>query len=56
MRILIKWILSKNKLANYVLGNDRMQGKSMYHVVHGQDIIYLINLKMRECLTSFLNI
>lgn len=27
MRILMKWILSKNKPARYILGDVRMQGK-----------------------------
>ena len=46
MRILIKWIVSKNELANYILGNARMQPKAIYYVQYLQDIIQLKILKI----------
>ena len=46
MRILIKWIVSKNELANYILGNARMQRKAIYYAQFLQDIIQLKILKI----------
>ena len=46
VRILIKWIVSKNELANYILGNARMQQKAICYVQYLQDIIQLKILKI----------
>lgn len=46
MRILIKWIVSKNELANYILGNARMQRKAICYVRYLQDIIQLKIMKI----------
>ena len=46
MRILIKWTVSKNELANYILGNARMQRKAIYYAQCLQDIIQVKILKI----------